>query len=780
MHVFEGEVRKIRFSDLNKGFYIFELGVREEGKNFLTVHTVKGSVMGSLQVGEKIKIQAQWVQDKKWGKQLKIVKAPYLSDQVEEWTWMDFYRMAKPGLVREFFSFMDKEVYSCWYRVNGSDLPELFPFEVKEEGCGELLDLFKNKTGLEATEEDVAREFAAIQAHHISLNFLQDLGIKDHLIKKIWNVFDNLAEEVLSRNPWRLLEIDGFDLKDVDQIAVKLGLDFQSQDRKSGLVCYQLKKVKSKGHLFISESDLLNSLGEHFTTDEFETALVENETRGVLVRDQVNGEDLIYERWLYEAESQSAKILLSRSQTAQVSPDFLRGLKSVGPDTKKAIEDGNTLEKCVEVAVVEWMQFAKSTLSANQQLAVVNALTQPVSILTGLPGSGKTFTLRAVVQILQEANENFLLIAPTGIAAKRMKHVTHVDSYTVHKAFGSKPEDKTQRAETYFGVVESGQLYIKTGEDEDWEHSPDNPHAAKFIIVDESSMVSMNLLYRILQSTSPDCRILFVGDSNQLPSVGPGNVLRDMIDSDLFPSVCLQQIYRQANTSGIVFAARDIIQGKQPTPCTDFNLLTANTEKQILSSLLQVVTHLHQRGLEFQVLSPRHLTDIGVTNLNKEIRSLINPAGPGKQEIKIGGEYLREGDRVMSVKNNYSIGVCNGDVGVVHKIDRKRNVILVALRGPVLEFKEFPLKEARTHLRLAFCVTIHKSQGLSFEHVIMPIFRTFGIQLQRNLLYTAVTRAEKKVFLLGTQAALQKSVFNDKEALRRTHLLNRLLNDGSC
>ena len=287
-------------------------------------------------------------------------------------------------------------------------------------------------------------------------------------------------------------------------------------------------------------------------------------------------------------------------------------------------------------------------------------------------------------------------------------------------------------------------------------------------------MVDLDMLYRIVEGVDEAAHLVFMGDAAQLPSVGPGNVLRDLVSSELFPTVHLREIFRQSETSDIVTAAHAIHGGEMPETGGDFRLLAAGTEPEALGLVHAVTQKLFEKGLNFQVLSPRHAGDVGVTNLNETLRERFNPSGAKANQLRIATGYVREGDRVMIVQNDYDMEVFNGDVGKVTSINLKKKSIEVKIHGAVS--RRIPMKPtvAVRLLRLAYAQTVHKSQGQEYEVIVMPLLDSFSIQLQRNLLYTAITRAKQKVILVGTTSALQKAVFNDFEGKRNTALKSRL------
>jgi exodeoxyribonuclease V alpha subunit len=417
-------------------------------------------------------------------------------------------------------------------------------------------------------------------------------------------------------------------------------------------------------------------------------------------------------------------------------------------------------------------------LSATQLAGAMNALTAPVSVLTGLPGTGKTTTLKAVVSVLKDAEVPFLLCAPTGIAAKRMSALTGAEAATIHRAFGARGWKKGEdREATYVGVVGDAQgVETSDGSAEEWGHGPDNPHPARVVIVDEFSMVDQHLLFRLLTCTGPTCRLVFVGDAAQLPSVGAGNVLRDILETGRFPTVSLTEIFRQEGTSGIVVAAHAVHRGEVPdyNGGPDFVLIGIRSEDDILNTVVDIAGRLYGKRRNFQVLSPRHAGTLGVTNLNQKLREVINPKAAGLAEMRLGSEIVRENDRIMVVKNNYDLGIFNGDVGKIVRVDLKAGKVEIKIHGPPVQNVIIPSKDAPTYLRMAYAMTVHKSQGQEYDVIVLPMTKGFGHQLQRNLFYTAITRARKQVLLVGHSEAVARAVYNDREDARNTLFPDRL------
>jgi len=541
------------------------------------------------------------------------------------------------------------------------------------------------------TRLHVLARWKSAVAHIKSTAFLYDVGVPQKVVGRVWAVLGDQAEEVLTSDPWSLLKVDGITFQQADEVAQRLGLPMDNPLRARGAAVFALKQARWEGHLYLTPSELsdaVRNLAPGLGAVSGSTLAAELVGAGSAVVEQVNGVTAIYDPWLLHLERDTAEGLRERAAS------------SVDPVLRQRSED----------ALREWCDTHHVALTASQMQAALNALTEPVSVLTGLPGTGKTTTLRAVVSVLKEQGVPFLLCAPTGIAAKRMASVANAPASTVHRAFGAKnPGTSNEREATYVGVVGDANVTEgSAGSGERWEYGPDNIHPARVVICDESSMLDQHLLYRIVSATSG--RLVFVGDAAQLPSVGPGDVLRNMIASKQFPTVALTEIFRQSDTSGIVIAAHDMHAGNVPTSDgKDFVLVEATEEDAAAAVIIKVAQRLYDARANFQVLSPRHAGASGVTTLNQRLRAILNPGQAGLTEVRLGTETVREDDRVMVVKNDYNLDVYNGDVGKVSRVDRKAREIEVLLHNEVPARQvRFSFTDAASKLRLAYAQTVHK------------------------------------------------------------------------
>lgn len=774
MAYFAGRVHSVIYEDPSKAFYIVRMLL--DGKNPAEASSrviARGYVPGlALQMGTWFGFEADWTVHKDHGRQLAITKAPVLSGGWDADTAERILVAAGVG----------ETVLKVIRNKLGDEAAFL-------EVLDDVLALEAMPGVDKATAKYIFEKWRASKAYFKVLDFLNNLGIPSGKVREVWSAFGDEAETVLTKNPWALVKVEGITFRQADEVAVRLGLSLDSVDRIRGALLYALKEQRGCGHLFSTTGQLFagaQGVVPDVTKEALAQVLVDCHKAGDLILDRETrpGTTAVYEPWSYNIEKESASLLIQRQKEAGFGPEgtnlpiYIKQIAEMGDKAaKEASKKRPKLEKVARAAVEDWGQLENLSLSDLQKQGVVNALTQPVSILTGLPGTGKTTALRAVVRILQHAKVKFLLCAPTGIAAKNLASRAGAPAHTIHRAFCAKGSGEERREFTYAGFTgETVESAIEAPDkDSEWGYGPENPYPAEVVITDEASMVDAHLLYRLLTCTSPKCRLVFVGDAAQLPSVGPGNVLRDLINSGRFSTVSLTEIFRQKDTSAIVYAAHAIFRGEVPE-CrtgTDFTLVQVKSEDEALEFIKTMATKLYEKQLHFQVMSPRHAGAVGVTNLNACLRELINP-NVGSAEIRMGEDTIRQDDRVMVVHNDYKLGVFNGDIGKVARIDKRAKEIEIKIFGEPPLHVIIPLKDASKLLRLAYGVTVHKFQGMEQDIIVMPIMDSFRHQLQRNLLYTAVTRAKKKVFLVGTLSALTAAVMNDREDLRNTLFKDRL------
>ena len=775
MNYYSGRVSGIIHSNQSQSFYILKLVlddpslVRQSDRKDGYV-VVRGVIPGMpIQDGSWFGFEAKWATHSQYGRQLVISRAPVVKkswdpDSAEKALASNGVGEATVKQIRRHFG-DDEFVQSL------SNIEKLLEVE--------SLNQF--------TAAHVFSRWSVVQAYFRSMNFMSELNLPSNKVNQIWSTFGDDAEKILSSNPWELVKVDGITFQNADEIASKLGLDPNNPNRMRGAMTYACKSQRSFGHMYMTTRQLMSEVhsltGDSMSLNGFSEALATSHKDGLISVDRLNKATpiAVYDPWSLKLEKDSASMLVGRVTSADFCGDqrgeYIKLLGCVGPKTEGISKSSTNLVEVVETAVDEWGDSNKLVLSLSQRMGVINALSSPVSILTGLPGTGKTTCLIAAVSILKDMGIPYLLCAPTGIAAKNLGSKTGARASTIHRSFKAEGKSNQQRDSTYTGITSSrGDQEVGGSErDEQWGYDQEHPHPAKVVIVDEASMLDQHLIYRLLSCTSTDCRLVIVGDAAQLPSVGPGNVLRDIINTNVFPIVNLTEIFRQKDTSGIVYAAHSIYHGEVPdTEAPDFRLIPLRGDDAVADAIVKIAIKLHGVKANFQVLSPRHSGAVGVTALNNKMREVLNPGGTGAQEINIGDSTIREGDRVMIIKNNYELKVFNGDVGKVSRINRKSKEVEVRVYGDIDQMVAIPFKDASSLIRLAYACTVHKSQGLEYDVIVMPIVESFKHQLQRNLLYTAVTRAKKKVYLIGSAQAVGMAVVNDREDQRNTQFGNRI------
>jgi len=562
--------------------------------------------------------------------------------------------------------------------------------------------------------------------------FFADHNITSEQMKNLFTTFGSEAKRIIEDNPYRLLEVDGFPFAKADEVAQARGLQPGDPRRFEGAVLWVLREGANSGHLCIRRGELTTQLRELARTSEvdpFEDVNLTAELNSAVQRLQSRGGVKldpnvgVYLPKYFKYERDSAASLARFITPVKLDVDLVSLLA-----TYEAVH--------------------QITLSEAQRGAVEKLTNNRVLTLTGLPGTGKTTVIKTFVELFQKAGVSFVLMAPTGIASKRLASVTGHQAATIHRTF------------RYTG--------------ESWGYNNDNKYPIGAVIVDEMSMVDQELFYRILDALEEGTILVFVGDDAQLPSVGPGNVLRELVRCSAIPTVRLTQIFRQAQESDIILNSHRINRGDAIVPGgveSDFRFVPIVDEDKIAELVVQMAIKLKGRDANFQILSPKYDGVVGVTNLNDQLREVLNPPSPGKKEFTLDGVLkFREGDRIMVVKNDYQLGVYNGDMGKLMQI--RSDAFTVRIHGigeDGLDVQvEIPRKEVLQKLRLAYAITVHKSQGSEFDTVILPMVRTHGRMLQRNLFYTAVTRAKRKVWLLGDHSSIQRAINNDKVILRNT------------
>lgn len=583
--------------------------------------------------------------------------------------------------------------------------------------------------------------------------FLQQFGIPSTYAIRLYNEFGADAVEIVSQDPYQLVnEFFGIGFKRADDIAQKMGIAKDNESRvKSGII-FTLNYYVSEGHTFIPEKLLCEKAGDllELPSESIRDLLVYMAFDGDVHVETLEGQSVVFLMPYFVAEQNVCKKLLALNRAS---------LKTINTDIDSLIQMTESLKQIA--------------LSDNQKYAVKTSLINGVSVITGGPGTGKTTIINAIMSVLENSGLNTAIAAPTGRAAKRITETSGYMASTIHRLL-----------EYYYSEDEDLMRFGKTEE---------NPLEYDVIIIDEASMIDILLMNGLMNAIVPGTRVIFVGDADQLPSVGAGNVLRDMIYSEVIYSVKLTEIFRQAKESLIVVNAHRINRGEEPDfneRDKDFFFLQRNGEKEMLESIKDLCVRRLPNFFkecdplkDIQVLTPVRKGLLGSINLNKELQMVLNPPSPELLEQKFGDKIFRAGDKVMQIKNNYQMswkkiedftegqGVFNGDVGFISHIDKEFNeVVVVYDDSKYVTYDVTQLDE----LELAYAVTVHKSQGSEFPIVIMPISWFPPILATRNLLYTAVTRGKEMVVLVGSKNKIQAMIDNNRITDRYTGLRARL------
>lgn len=556
--------------------------------------------------------------------------------------------------------------------------------------------------------------------------FLQQYGVSTAYAAKIYRQYGKESIDKVQDNPYRLADdIWGIGFKTADSIASKMGYEKNDLRRCKSGISYTLNELSNEGHVYAVEEQLIETAKKLLEADE--EPIRQAVTEMITSEDLIREDEAIYLPTFYHSERGTAKKLLALLQDQTPT---LFGLKA----DIKAIE---------KVSGIEYDEV--------QIAAIKQAVRSKVMVLTGGPGTGKTTATQGIIAAYKTAGMRILLAAPTGRASKRMSEATGMEAKTIHRLLEFNPQDGYKR-------------------------NDENPLEGDALIVDECSMIDIILMYNLMKAIPENMRLVLVGDIDQLPSVGAGNVLRDIIDSEKIPVVRLTRIFRQAQSSRIVMSAHAINQGRYPDTSngkqTDFFFIKNEEPEQVAEEIVKLVKHrlpkaYNQPLNNIQVLTPMQRSVVGAANLNMMLQQALNTSNLG---ISRGGTTYKLGDRVMQVRNNYDKNVFNGDIGIVEQVSMEDRTLFVRFDDSLVEYEASELDE----VTLAYATTIHKAQGSEYPIVVIPILMTHFVMLQRNLIYTGITRAKKTCVLIGQSKALAYAIRNLTVTKRNTKLKERL------
>lgn len=702
------------------------------------------SAVGSLPAltaGESITFTGEWQEHAQYGKQFRVTSCewnkPETTDAME--------RTLASGWIKGVGPRTAKQIVDAF----GMDAMEVLRFA--PEKLTRLPGMGKKRARL------IAESFHEQNDMREAMVFLQGFGIAPKLSMRIFKIYGEKSASVIRQNPYRLIEdVQGVGFKTADAIAASIGLASESSFRIGAGVIHTLRAAaSSEGHCYLPIEEMkerageLLGVGEELIGRTVEELTIEKR----IVQKELEGGKAVYLQGFFEAEEEVAQ--------------RLEGLRDAKP--RFVIEDDKVREHQIEM----FESRMNTSLDSTQREAALSAMRFGVCIVTGGPGTGKTTIIRCILdQIAKEGS--FALAAPTGRAAKRMTEATGREAKTIHRLL------------EYGGDGENEKMAFARDEK--------NPLDVATLIVDETSMVDLFLARALLRAVKPGTRLVLVGDADQLPPVGPGNVLRDMLESGAFKVTRLEHVYRQSKYSMIAENARDINKGKMPRVnerLSDFFL----ERQENAAAAAETLVDLHARRLpkflsidgdstrSIQVLSPMKKGDCGVWALNKLLQEKLNPKADERKELARGDTVFREGDKVMQIRNNYQLewekegeegqGVFNGDMGFIEELDEEERSLKVRFDDErIVEYEAAQLED----LELGYCISVHKSQGSEFPTVLMPVVGGPPMLLTRNLLYTAVTRAKRLVVLIGKESALEAMVKNYRIERRYSTLAQRLAN----
>lgn len=718
----EGIVEFVKYQNCENEFAIIELMTKD------TLITVKGNVYG-LNEGENIEVYGNFINHNVYGIQFNatsyIKKIPKTKDEIYQFLISSKIKGVGENTISKIIKHFNEEIIEI---IENKDIERLTQIKgINEEKAFSIINNYHNTFYI----NDL-------------VSFLIENKINSSIALKLYKLYGNNVIQKIKENPYILCNEEiGVDFLDIDSIKENFSIEDEDSKRIESAILYLLKHNTNNGHTCVPENKLISSLSDFLNINEdsiifcINNLIEENE----IYKDDIDNKDFLFLKEMYNNEryiaSKLSSLVLNYTYEKNFNIDELL----------KNIENKNKLKYNKEQK-----NFIRSVFENN------------VIILTGGPGTGKTTTINALIEILELNNFDIALCAPTGRAAQRLETVTKRNAKTIHRLL-----------EVEF--IDNKNIRFIKNEKNKLKHD--------IIIIDEISMVDVNLFYNLLKALKNECKLILVGDHNQLPSIGAGDILKNIIESKLIKIIELKKIFRQAKESLIVTNSHKIISGEMP----ELNIKNSDfffIEKDNKIDILEIVKELYTERLykkynfspmsDIQILTPSRKGEIGTNNINNYIRENINPKSKSKIEIYFNGLIYRENDKVMQIKNNYDIeyekdgqilkGIYNGEIGIIQKINLINNTIEINFDGKVVQYT----KEMLFQIELAYAITVHKSQGSEFDAVILLIFDN-NIHLNyRNLLYTAITRAKKLLVIIGKEKIMRYMVNNNKKILHYTGL----------
>lgn len=751
MERFKGYVNKIVYRNEDNGYTVFELEL--DGDELTCVGNVP-----YVTEGEFVEVTGEYTEHSVYGQQLKVETCEDIPPEDEK----SVERYLASGAIKGIGAALASRI------VRRFKADTLRIIEQEPERLAEIKGISRRMA------VEISDNVTAKRDMRNAMMFLQDYGISMALSAKIYNQYGASVYTIMKENPYRLADdIAGVGFRIADEIARKAGIEADSDFRIKSGIMYTLLQATGSGHIYLPQGELLEQLNTLLDTEikDIDRHLSDlSMDKKIVVKQQLLENEASTDAG--DGEYQAERLVYGASYY-YMEMSVAYALKAL--DARESIDKHKIADRIRRIEKAE-----KIELDDRQRDAVIQAISSGLLVITGGPGTGKTTTINTIIRYFEGEGMEIRLAAPTGRAAKRMTEATGCEAQTIHRMLELSGAPEDDRSASFL-------------------RNEENPIDADVIIIDEMSMVDIFLMNSLLKAVTPGTRLILVGDVNQLPSVGPGNVLRDIIASERFNVVKLTKIFRQATESDIIVNAHKINAGEKfpiGPSSRDFIFIRREEAGNVIGAMITLVSqklpkYVDAKPFDIQVLTPTRKGMLGVERLNTVLQEYLNPKDSSKQEKEIGTTIFREGDKVMQIKNNYQIewetrgkhgiptdrgmGVFNGDMGVVDNINFYSEKLTVKFEDD--RYVEYPFKQL-DELELAYAVTVHKSQGSEYPAVVIPLLSGPRMLMNRNILYTAVTRAKKCVCIVGTEEVFYGMVENGNEQKRYSTLAKRIQECG--